>query len=185
MPGHNFFFQAAKFFLLSLSFSLTLLAVMLQLALRSICVYCTYTRHIPVVTCSKKKIKINFKIQLITFLVCSFLRRWCWLVYITIYFWLYDTTIGAISCWRKSLLSGSMHFKEHRLLCIFFSYRRNRKFRIWRYSAKLWSHNASLSGSVSSRERSKQKQGKATDNNGVMKSFFLFFSRLEDRSRVV
>ena len=22
------------------------------------------------------------------------------------FFWLYDTTIGAISCWRKSLLSG-------------------------------------------------------------------------------
>lgn len=184
MPGHNFFFQAAKFFLLSLFLAYTPRCNVATCFAIDMCVLYI---HSPYSSCHmlEKKIKINFKIQLITFLVCSFLRRWCWLVYITIYFWLYDTTIGAISCWRKSLLSGSMHFKEHRLLCIFFSYRRNRKFRIWRYSAKLWSHNASLSGSVSSRERSKQKQGKATDNNGVMKSFFLFFSRLEDRSRVV
>lgn len=33
------------------------------------------------------------------------------------------------------------------------------------------------------RKLKREKQGKATDN-GVMKSFFLFFSRLEDRSRV-
>lgn len=68
---------------------------------------------------------------------------------------------------------------------IFFSYRRNRKFRIWRYSAKLWSQNVSGRWVGCERKRRRQKQYISISNPLQRCHAKSFFSLLLKPSNVI